>query len=929
MGKDSEQIVCPYCGQTQETAPRCRTCGGLFDAFSLTATEIEMGPWFVRDEGKPFLPGCSYNVLRKRIETGRIKKDTILRGPTTRQLWMKAGHTPCVAHLLGTCHACGAEVKPADTKCKACSAVFGESTERQELGLRFRTSYAAATARLELDKQIAETKAAEARAKQAATERKKQAIQAAKRKPMKVEDQISEGWDWRAAPKNPSERQEDDDAEDAITVPAMDREIEKPDDNGRRPALAARTVVYDASASGARSVFSPTGASLAAVQSSQSARPTPLIGSTGWCWMIVLSLLFVVLFRFFLERMALIAVGDGNWSHALFIPVISAWFIYHQRDKLIRIIPRINPWGLPIFFAGLISYAFWLEPGRNDMLKGYSLIVALFGMVLFLLGNRMMRILWLPIFYLTFAVKVSPAIWERVAAKLQNLASHGSTIVLQFFGGFMDLNAERRGTTIVLSYMKDGVWVSGQELNVAEACSGLRMLAAFMALGVLVAFATPRARWQRVVLVLLTVPIALLVNIGRVTVLGLLYPINRNMAAGDFHIAVGLLMLVLALGLFMFAGWILDRIYVYEEGAHNKTLPSEAASEATSDTPLAITPMQRINSVVKGSGTGAVLCLLIALAYGLGLFALRPDLASKDFTRSLSLQLLTGVAAALLFWAWVVRRQILPEIHRPRQVGRFVSMSLMAGVMAMSVVLLGGIVSLTKAVMIKESISLRQPVYRIPTKIGVWERVRDDPALSSAQEDELGTRSYISRYYQDTSLEPGAPGRLVKLHVAYYTGTPDTVPHVPERCFVAGGLRPVSASEARIVLKGPRYRKVEAGFAVPSQLEPEGVILPGEIQATLFTFAEPDNPEKQGNVIYFFSANGKYLHTPELVRLNGFDPRDRYSYYCKIEVLLPDVTNPTDAAGRASAFLSEVMPEIVACLPNWFDVKQGKWPKQG
>ena len=71
------------------------------------------------------------------------------------------------------------------------------------------------------------------------------------------------------------------------------------------------------------------------------------------------------------------------------------------------------------------------------------------------------------------------------------------------------------------------------------------------------------------------------------------------------------------------------------------------------------------------------------------------------------------------------------------------------------------------------------------------------------------------------------------------------------------------------------------------------------------------------------AANGKFLSTPEAVRLQGFDPRDRYSYYCKIEVGLMGIGDPERAVEQASLFLSAVMPEIMACLPDWDRVSSG------
>ena len=97
-----------------------------------------------------------------------------------------------------------------------------------------------------------------------------------------------------------------------------------------------------------------------------------------------------------------------------------------------------------------------------------------------------------------------------------------------------------------------------------------------------------------------------------------------------------------------------------------------------------------------------------------------------------------------------------------------------------------------------------------------------------------------------------------------------------------------------------------------------------DFDATRFTFGLRGN--RQANVFYFFAANGRFLATPDMVRLQGFDPRDRYSYYCKIEVGTLDVEDPEAALLRSESFLSAALPEIMACLPDWDDVTHGRWP---
>lgn len=154
MSEQTKYILCPYCGHTQAHAERCAECGGLFEPLSRRATQIAMGPWYIRDKQSPFRPGCCYDVLKKQIRSGRIKPHTVLRGPTTRQFWSVARHVPGVAHLLGYCHACGAKVSPDDGECGECGVTFQAVRERNELGLAYRTNKEAQRAQQLLDMEI-------------------------------------------------------------------------------------------------------------------------------------------------------------------------------------------------------------------------------------------------------------------------------------------------------------------------------------------------------------------------------------------------------------------------------------------------------------------------------------------------------------------------------------------------------------------------------------------------------------------------------------------------------------------------------------------------------------------------------------------------------------------------------------------------------
>jgi hypothetical protein len=131
----SKVMICPYCGDTQPATERCRACGGHMDALSRQATHNQMGPWFIRDPQRPFQPGCSYETIVRLIQRNVVTKNTVVRGPTTKQFWNVAKRTPGIAHILGYCHNCSATVEPTDHGCHACGVPFGAWLNRDHLGV--------------------------------------------------------------------------------------------------------------------------------------------------------------------------------------------------------------------------------------------------------------------------------------------------------------------------------------------------------------------------------------------------------------------------------------------------------------------------------------------------------------------------------------------------------------------------------------------------------------------------------------------------------------------------------------------------------------------------------------------------------------------------------------------------------------------------
>jgi hypothetical protein len=116
-----DQAPCVYCGQViPRTSDRCPHCRTSFSLAVRKASREVLGPWYYLDPRNPSGRGVTFETLIKMIEKGRIRPDSIIRGPTTQQDWMYAAEVPRLAKYLGMCPHCFAEAKPEDTYCTHC-----------------------------------------------------------------------------------------------------------------------------------------------------------------------------------------------------------------------------------------------------------------------------------------------------------------------------------------------------------------------------------------------------------------------------------------------------------------------------------------------------------------------------------------------------------------------------------------------------------------------------------------------------------------------------------------------------------------------------------------------------------------------------------------------------------------------------------------
>lgn len=307
----------------------------------------------------------------------------------------------------------------------------------------------------------------------------------------------------------------------------------------------------------------------------------------------VLAVAFVVFFRHFFYVQGRLSLHP-DWSHAYAVPLVSLYYIHLNRARILAQPVHRNWLGVPLMLFGMAVYfVFWYQATANHFVQGMGMVICLLGLTLFLLGRRMWWLLLFPQLYLLLGVRFPERVLQLVTPTLQRWAAIGSEHLLNILG----YTASRSGN--VLEVFHNGQTIP---LNVAEACSGMRMIVAFMALGVAMAFLAGRAWWQRIVLIGVGIPVAIVINTLRVATIGILATINPAWAAGDAHLFIGTIWLVPALLIYLGFAWILQHLIIVDEDENEDQPPSRGPSHAaaTSGSSLAL-PNQGADDVTHAS----------------------------------------------------------------------------------------------------------------------------------------------------------------------------------------------------------------------------------------------------------------------------------------------------------------------------------------
>ncbi|NNF67277.1 MAG: VPLPA-CTERM-specific exosortase XrtD [Gammaproteobacteria bacterium] len=287
-----------------------------------------------------------------------------------------------------------------------------------------------------------------------------------------------------------------------------------------------------------------------------------------------------------------------EYSHGILIPVISLFLAWQMKQKFLSEPYRGSWLGMLVVVAGVILLLLG-ELATLYIVVQYAFVFTLAGLCWAIFGNRGFVWLLIPLVYLAFMIPLPQFLYNNLSGKLQLISSDLGVAVIRAFG----ISVFLEGNVIDL-----GIY----QLQVVDACSGLRYLFPLASFAFLAAYLYKGAMWKRVVLFISSIPITILMNSFRIGIIGVLVEhFGIEQAEGFLHFFEGWIIFMACVGILLLEIALLNRI-----GRDNKPFREVFGVDFPEPTPKDVDKKpRRVPAPFIGSAV-----VLVAALIGMNLF---------------------------------------------------------------------------------------------------------------------------------------------------------------------------------------------------------------------------------------------------------------------------------------------------------------------
>lgn len=243
---------------------------------------------------------------------------------------------------------------------------------------------------------------------------------------------------------------------------------------------------------------------------------------------------------------------SDDYSAGQLVPLIALFLVWRERKTLRRCMLRPCWWGIALLILAQAARFYGLL-FMYESLERYSMVLTLAGLVLMVAGWQVFRSVSWILLFLFLMFPLPGRVHNLISGPLQKMATTGSVFLLEAFG----VRVSQEGNVVMLN--------EKIPMAVTEACSGLRMLIAFVIVAAFIAYMVNRSRRQKAVLLLSSIPVAVMCNILRLGVTAVLFLLaSSEIAEKFFHDFAGLVMMPAAVLLMFGELWLMDKLTMPE-----------------------------------------------------------------------------------------------------------------------------------------------------------------------------------------------------------------------------------------------------------------------------------------------------------------------------------------------------------------------------
>jgi exosortase len=218
----------------------------------------------------------------------------------------------------------------------------------------------------------------------------------------------------------------------------------------------------------------------------------------------ITSILFILLFFPLFPSLARewMTGQSQNYSHGFMIPLLSLYFLWHDRDELSKTAASPSMAGILIMLAGLVFYVF-ARAGYQLFFQCLSMLVVLFGVVYAQAGSRIASKTAFAISYLVLMIPIPTIVFSTIAFHLRMFTAKPVYLILRLMG----MNANLRGNIIDMPTCS---------ITIASECSGFRGFTVFAAASLAIGYLLHKSIRSRVILFVSAMALALVMNVVRI-----------------------------------------------------------------------------------------------------------------------------------------------------------------------------------------------------------------------------------------------------------------------------------------------------------------------------------------------------------------------------------------------------------------------------